>query len=212
MPDKPLLIPKHRLEALADGVFAIAMTILILEVKVPELVDRRSSAEFLIHLRHSWPTLAAYFFSFFMLGLFWVWHHRLAAMLARLDTPLLALNLLFLALVSFFPFAAAVLGRYPANPASLMVYLPTIGLILMTQVFYLPLAMARGLLDPDIPAQMLHLAQVRNLKGCTAFFLGTIPSAMRMGPWSMALSVAAGLGFLVFTRRYQKKAPSQPVG
>jgi uncharacterized membrane protein len=210
MPEKPLLIPKHRLEALADGIFAIAMTILVLEVKVPELVDRRSSAEFLTHLLHSWPTLAAYFFSFFMLGLFWVWHHRLAAKLARLDTPLLALNLLFLALVSFFPFAAAVLGRYPANPASLMVYLPTIGLILMTQVSYLPLAMARGLVDPEIPARELHQAQARNLRGCTIFFLGTVPSAMRMGPWSVALSIAAGLGFLVLTRRYQLKARNQP--
>lgn len=206
MAEKPLLIPKHRLEALADGVFAIAMTILVLEVKVPELVNRRSSAEFLAHLRHSWPTLAAYFFSFFMLGLFWVWHHRLAAKLARLDAPMLALNLLFLALVSFFPFAAAVMGRYPANPAALMVYLPSIGLILMTQVAFLPLAMARGLVDPDLPLQELHLAQARNLKGCTVFFLGTIPSSARMGAWSLGLSIAAGLCFLWLTRRFLRKA------
>ena len=56
-----------------DGIFAIAMTILVLELKVPELQNPRSSTELWTALNHAWPTLAAYLFSFLMLGVFWVW-------------------------------------------------------------------------------------------------------------------------------------------
>lgn len=197
----PLLVPKHRLEALADGVFAIAMTILVLEVKVPELQEPRSSAELLLHLRHLGPTLGAYFFSFLFLGLFWVWHHRLAAKLSHLDVPLLGLNLVFLALVSFFPFAAGVLGRYPTNPATLMVYLPTIGLILLTQWGTLALALARGCVDPVAPPEEVRAAHRRNLRACGIFFLASIPSTLRVGLAPTLIALGLGVAFLVALRR-----------
>jgi uncharacterized membrane protein len=92
MSAEEFLLPKVRLEALVDGVFAVAMTLLVPEVKVPELANRQSAAELFQGLRQPAPTLLAYFFSFGMLGLFWTWHHRLAAKLARLDVPLLALS------------------------------------------------------------------------------------------------------------------------
>lgn len=204
MTEPPILMPKHRLEALADGIFAIAMTILVLEVRVPDLVDPRSSSEFLTKLRHAWPTLAAYFFSFFMLGYFWVWHHRLAAKLRRLDLPSLLMSLFFLALVSFFPFAAAVMGRYPLNAASLMVYLPTIGLILATQTSFFGWAMAKDLVDPDIPIAEVRRAHLRNLRGCAIFFLSASPSAIRLGWPHLAASLSIGIGFLVWARRYRR--------
>ncbi len=196
-----LLVPKHRLEALADGVFAIAMTILVLEVKVPELQNHRSASELLEHVRHLGPTLGAYFFSFLFLGLFWVWHHRLAAKLSHLDVPLLALNLVFLALVSFFPFAAGVLGRYPTNPGTLMVYLPTIGLILLTQWGTLALALARDCVDPVAPPAEVKAAHRRNLRACGIFFLAAIPSTLRVGIAPTLVTLLLGLTFLVALRR-----------
>ena len=193
-------IAKHRLEALVDGVFAIAMTILVLEVKVPGLADRRSAPELLDRLHHAWPTLVAYFFSFFLLGLFWYWHHRIMSKILRVDLPVLALTLLFLALVAFFPFAAALMGQYPVNPVALMVYLPTLGLILTTQTLNFSLALRRGCVDPDIPAAELQSALRRNLRGCGIFFLAATPSAARIGLWSLLLSllVAAGFFFLMW--------------
>ena len=184
------LVPKHRLEALADGVFAIAMTILVLEVKVPELQDHRSAQELLVHLRHLVPTLLAYFFSFLFLGLFWVWHHRLASKLSHLDVPLLGLNLVFLALVSFFPFAAGVLGRYPTNPATLMIYLPTIGLLLLTQWGTLDLALARGCVDDTAAPADILAARKRNL-----------PSTLRVGLVPTGVTLLLGIAFLLALKR-----------
>lgn len=194
-------ISKHRLEALVDGVFAIAMTILVLEIKVPNLADHRSAAELLDKLHHAWPTLVAYFFSFFLLGLFWYWHHRIISKILRVDLPVLALTLLFLALVAFFPFAAALMGQFPANPVALMVYLPTLGLILTTQTLNFSLALRRGCVDPDIPVAELQAALRRNLRGCGIFFLAATPSAARIGPWSLLLCLlAAGIFFLLMRR------------
>jgi len=204
----PHPIAKHRLEALVDGVFAIAMTILVLEIKVPELVNRRSTAELLDKLQHAWPTLAAYLLSFFFLGLFWYWHHRLLAKILRVDVPVFALTLFFLALVSFFPFAAALMGRYPVNPVAPMIYLPTIGLLLTTQTANFALALHRGCVDPDLPREEILAAQRRNLRGCGLFFLGATPSAARIGPISLVLCLLTAVAFFVLLRRYGSPKPA----
>lgn len=176
-----ILLSKARLEALVDGVVAIAMTILILEVKVPELVDRRSAAELFSRLGHALPTLLAYFFSFGMLALFWVWHHRLAAKIARLDKLLIAISLAFLSLVSFFPFAAALLGRYPINAASLAIYMPVVGGILLCQVAFFGHARRRGLVEPTLTAAESLLIHRRNIKGALFFTFWSAPSLLRLG-------------------------------
>ena len=186
-------VPKERIETLVDGVFAIAMTILVLELKVPPDLDPRDSAELFRHLGHELPTIAAYFFSFFMLGIFWLWFHRMSSKIARVDFGLIALNLLFLSLVSAFPFAAALLGRYPMNAASLAVYLPLIGAILTTQLVTFWTAEQRGLVDPAVPHEEIVAVKRRNLRGILAFSLASIPAALRMGIWGPVPCVAVAL-------------------
>ncbi len=199
---KPNLhLSKHRLEALVDGVFAIAMTILILEVKVPVLESPHSAGELAGRLAHDLPTLAAYFFSFGLLGIFWAWHHRLARLIASLDVPLVALSLFFLSLVSFFPFAAALVGRYFMNPVSMAVYFPTTGLILATQWMTLEMARRRGRLDPDVPAAEILAARKRNSRGLAIFALANIPNALRLGWIPTGATFVLGVILLVWTRR-----------
>jgi uncharacterized membrane protein len=196
-----LHISKHRLEALVDGVFAIAMTILVLEVKVPVLESPRSASELASRLAHDGPTIAAYFLSFLLLGIFWAWHHRLARLIGSLDAPLLGLSLLFLSVVSFFPFAAALLGRYIMNPVSMAVYFPTLGLILTTQWLTLEVARRRQRLDPDIPPGDVLAARKRNARGLAIFALVNIPNALRFGWTPPLVCLALGVGFLLWTRR-----------
>lgn len=200
MVQAPILLPKARLEALVDGVLAIAMTILILEVKVPELTDRRSSDEMFQRLGHALPTLLAYFFSFGMLALFWVWHHRLAAKVARLDKTLIAISLGFLSLVSFFPFAAALLGRYPLNAGSLAIYMPVVGGILLCQVAFFGHARRRGLVESAVTPEESLLIYKRNLKGALIFTLWSSPSLLRLG-WIWAVVPLVLSGFLVLAMR-----------
>src|SRR4051812_6195000 len=83
---------KQRLEALSDGVIAIAITLLILEIDVPE-----GAGEDLPHqLAEQWPSYVSYVVSFFVIGVIWLNHHALLAHLGRADRKLMALNLVLL--------------------------------------------------------------------------------------------------------------------
>ncbi len=171
---------KSRLEALVDGVFAIAMTILVLEVKVPNIEDKQSASALWHAIAHDGVVIAAYFFSFAMLGQFWVWHHRLTAKIREIDLPLLVCSLCFLALVCFFPFAAALFGRYITNLTAHFIYLPLMGLILATQAIFFWLAMRRDLiLDSVSPIQALA-AHRNNLFGCAIFMFAFAPTGYRL--------------------------------
>jgi TMEM175 potassium channel family protein len=110
-----------RLETYADGVFAIAATLLVLELRVPEPSD--DLARRLIDL---WPAYAAYLVSFMTIGIIWVNHHTLLEHCGRADRRFLYLNLLLLVAVAIVPFPTALVGRYildeHAATAALVVY------------------------------------------------------------------------------------------
>jgi uncharacterized membrane protein len=111
-----------RLKALSDGVFAIAITLLILEFKAPRLADPESGAELVREIAKLWPNLLSYLISFFMLGIYWVGHRNVFEAIQRSDRTLLWLNNFFLLGVSFLPFPAAILGSYNANAAAMVLY------------------------------------------------------------------------------------------
>ena len=95
-----------RLEAFSDGVFAVAITLLVLEINVP-------GGENLWHqLRDEWPSFASFFVSFWVIGIIWVNHHGLLDHLKRTDRPVLYLNLLVLMTVVFIPFATALMAEH----------------------------------------------------------------------------------------------------
>lgn len=109
---------KDRVEALSDGVFAVAMTLLVFGFKgsgVPAGGLRS-------HLLHLWPQLLAYVLSFVIVGVYWVAHHTHFHFIARVDRTLLWLNNLFLMVVAFVPYPASLLGEYPDSQASIILY------------------------------------------------------------------------------------------
>jgi uncharacterized membrane protein len=97
-----------RLEAFSDGVLAIVITLLILDVKVPVGVEDHLGRA----LAEQWPQYTAYLMSFFVIGIIWLNHHATVALLARTDHTLLVLNLLLLLPVSVLPWPTAVLAEY----------------------------------------------------------------------------------------------------
>lgn len=194
----PFRMHRARVETLVDGVFAIALTILVLEVKVPDLVDHRSAEELVVALWHHGYVIAAYFFSFAMLAMFWVWHHRLAEKVREIDLPLLVCIVVFLALVCFFPFAAALLGRYPMNLAALLVYVPLTGMIIFVQTIFLVLAIRRNLIAESVSPEAVVLAHKRNLKGCAIFLIASVPTLLRLDEF---VALGGGvIGALIFWR------------
>ncbi|WP_371614926.1 TMEM175 family protein [Streptomyces sp. NBC_00454] len=98
----------NRVEAFSDGVFAIVVTILVLELKVPE----GQGSELWHGLLEQWPHYAAYVVSFLIIGVMWVNHHTIFSHLKRVDRPLLFLNLLVLMVVSVIPYTTNILAEH----------------------------------------------------------------------------------------------------
>src|SRR3954447_2923406 len=112
-----------RLIAFTDGVFAIAITLLVLNFDEPAGPD----SEILHQLTDQWPSLLAYFLSFVVIGRFWIVHHRVFAVVRRLDSGLLTLNLLYLAFVVLIPFTTEVLGDYGDTTEAVVLYAAALG-------------------------------------------------------------------------------------
>jgi uncharacterized membrane protein len=201
----PFTLSSHRLDPLIDGIFAVALTVLVLEVKVPELDNPGSARELLLAVGATILLVTAYFVSFALLGLFWVWHHGLKDKIRLIDGALLSCTLTFLALVCFFPFAAAVFGRYMiyGNVTALLVYLPLVGMILALQLVYFYLAMRRGLILADVTADDIMKTHRRNLYSLAIFLFTCTPAALILGVSAAAVCLICS-GLLMYAGMRQR--------
>ncbi len=102
-----------RLEAFSDGIFAIAMTLLVLEIRLPEQNAPGTLGTALLHL---WRSYLAFLTSFATIGVMWVNHHRIFNLIRRTDQAILAFNLLLMLGVSFLPFPTLVVARHIQTP------------------------------------------------------------------------------------------------
>ncbi len=103
---------KARLEAFSDGVFAIAITLLVLDLHVPDV----GSGSLANALGHQWPADVSYVVSFVTIGIIWVNHHNLMRHLDHCDRGLLLLNVLFLMTVAVLPYPTALVSHYARTP------------------------------------------------------------------------------------------------
>jgi uncharacterized membrane protein len=100
------------MEAFSDGVFAIAITLLVLELTVPVVIDPESGLDVLGPIARQWPMYLAYIVSFASIGSAWIAHSTITEYLERADPVLIRLNLLLLSTVSLLPFPTRMLGEY----------------------------------------------------------------------------------------------------
>jgi uncharacterized membrane protein len=118
-----------RVEAFSDGVIAIIITIMVLELKAPEEPG-------LDHLWRLWPVFSAYALSFAYVGIYWVNHHRLFAHARRVGNTLVWLNLFLLFALSLIPFSTAYMGNMHFSRDATLVYLAT---MIFPSLAYVPL-------------------------------------------------------------------------
>ena len=167
----PYIVSKSRLEFLFDGIFAIAMTILVLDLKVPELADRHSISELWKLLAQRGGTFFSYFFSFGMLGLFWYRHNRQFHYILRLTPSMVFLHLIQLSMAAFFPFCAGTFGHNPTNYLAMTLYAGCIMVYMscVTTVWFV--AKRAGAIAPELSASDYRRDRRRNLRGLSVIFL-----------------------------------------
>jgi uncharacterized membrane protein len=134
---------KGRVEAFTDGVFAIIITILVLEVGVPEDLSEQSLRD---ALEDTGPTLVAWVISFLITGMYWVWHRDMFTQIRRVNRELVWINLLFLLPVCLIPFGSSVLGEYHDDAVGLHVY----GLVLIFSTLMRVVLYAYAMNHPEL--------------------------------------------------------------
>jgi len=164
-----------RILALSDGVFAIAITLLILEIAVPAATSAAGLPKALLGL---WPRYLAYVLSFVVIARFWIMHRLAFRLIARADDALVWLNLLLLMFVAFLPFPTAVLGQHLGSPAAAVLYAASVALASMASAACWWYASGRGgLLGPDAGRAQVRALRARSLAGPVLFTL-TLPIAV----------------------------------
>lgn len=185
-----------RILALSDGVFAIALTLLILEISLPAVTRDADLPTALLHL---WPRYLAYALSFLVIARFWVSHHLIFRLITGFDTTLVWLNFLLLLFVAFLPFPTAVLGEHGNVPAAAILYAAAVGLTSAASAASWWYVSGKGrLLRPDVGREQVRLLRARALWG-PVFFGLTVPIA------AFAPTVAEVIwivGFPIFRRAF----------
>lgn len=112
-------VSTERLNTLVDGIFAIVLTLLVLDIRVPETTSDAALVSALISL---WPQLFSYVFSFVILGLFWLGHQLESRYVHSSDHLRIWLTLVFMMFVALLPFSASLLGSHPFSRTAVIVY------------------------------------------------------------------------------------------
>ena len=164
-----------RILALSDGVFAIAITLLILEIAVPATTTDDGLPKALLGL---WPRYLAYVVGFVVIARFWVIHRLAFRLIARDDAVLVWLNLLLLLFVAFLPFPTTVLGEHNGAPAAAVLYAASVILASLASAAYWWYASGPGgLLRPGVGRAQIRALRARGLSG-PVFFALTLPIAL----------------------------------
>lgn len=174
-----------RIVAFSDGVFAVAITLLVLAIDAPRLTDEQAKHELTDALLDSADQVAVYFFTFALIGLFWIGHHRFFGEVHDFDTGLMALNLLYLSLIAFLPFPSSVYGDHSETEAAVVFFALSMGVIGVVDALMLWYAARRELLKRRFMAEW-RSSLWRNLV-VPAVFFGSIPIALvapTVAPWT----------------------------
>ena len=159
-----------RIVAFSDGVFAIAITLLVLALEIPPDSDVGAA------LRDRGAEFFAYFLSFAVVGRFWMAHHRIFGSIARFDTSLVVINLAYLAFIALIPFTSEVLGNYSEDSMGVALYaanLTAVSLISWAMIRY---SYTRGLMREEAEEYRARFASAASLLVTTVFAV-SIPLA-----------------------------------
>jgi len=191
----------ERLSALADGVFAVALTLLVLDLKLPP-VPAGSQQALIADLEGQIPNLIAWLISFVLVARFWVVHHAIVASLARCHVATMAWNFVVLALMSLVPFAASLIGTYEFDAVAVFIFAALMGMAGLSLGLFARHAAKETHLHREAPADDLHWHWKYHSRVLPAV---AVVSVLLLGVEEVAALVALGLepliAFLIMKRK-----------
>jgi uncharacterized membrane protein len=161
----------ERVELFSDGVFAIVVTLLVLELKLPPLKDHASVTELAHQLIELAPKFLSWLISFIIVCKFWLNHNHVLGLAHRADYGVAWLNSLFLMGQSFIPFPTAMVGEYPTNPLAVSLF----GVVFaVNTLLFLALQryIVRNLIKPELASAQDPRALIKGLVGPASYLIG----------------------------------------
>jgi len=160
-----------RLLALADGIFAITMTLLVFELKVPE----GAAAHLGQSLGALWPKFGACLLGFITLGFSWIGHHNQYVAIVRTDRPFLWINIAFLGSTCFMPFSSALLGTYTFDPIAICTYGANMTLAGLALYWHWSYATTGGrLVRTETSPELVKATKLRVIRAPVGYLLGSL--------------------------------------
>ncbi len=151
-----------RILALSDGVFAIAITLLVLNIEVPQIPEDLVAQELPGELFDLWPKYLSYVISFLVILFYWTAHHSIFSFIKAHDRRLIWLNSLFLMCVAFLPFPAALMGEYGDQQLVVVIYAGSLAVtrLLLSAVWWYVLGKPQ-LVDMDMDPSTIRIFSIR---------------------------------------------------
>src|SRR5262245_38549924 len=194
-----ILLSKGRMEALTDGIFAIAMTLLVLELKIPDLPKSVSESELLHKIGEEGPAFFSFLMSFVYCSLLWIFHHLAMHFIRHLQIALVWINLLFLMSISIMPFSCGLLGHFLKNRAAQEIYFGNMFVAAVLLAVQWLLAKRKKLINEDDPVASRLMGQR------LMFFPVALPPAMVVAYFKPILGSWAFAGILIALRPWQRR-------
>lgn len=157
----------ERLKTFSDGVFAIAITLLVIEVHVPRL-DTLDDGAYLAALANLLPSFMGFILSFLAIGALWIAHHRMFGVLAGYEPRLMWPNMLLLMVIAFMPFATALMSSNPLARVPEVFYSSTLLAAGLLQLCLFQLALRPGRIRDGVPPEEVNALRWRTLALPTA--------------------------------------------
>lgn len=191
-----------RIVFFSDAVFAIAITLLVLELRVPDIEPGQSVGSAVLAL---WPQYLGYALSFAIVAVNWVFHHRKFLAIERFDTRLVWINLAFLFFVALVPFPTSLLSEHAPDPVAVSLYAGLVVVLGLTATWLWAYAYRAGLMGPDVGPALFRLTAFNNLVVPVVFLLSIPLALMANAEWAMWFWVlswpASALGGVLLGRR-----------
>jgi uncharacterized membrane protein len=161
-----------RVVAFTDGVFAIAMTLLVVQIDIPNVDPSGLESA----VADQGALIISFFISFLVIGYYWMAHHRFWALLARVEPGLMMLNLVYLSAIAFLPYPTGLVGEYESRPLSVMIYAASLA--------------AASFMEVAMMSRAHHIGAFRNDPSPEAFHYATFASLIPVAIFALSIPIA----------------------
>ncbi len=152
----------ERLVFFSDAVMAIAITLLAIDIRVPEIPPGLAVQQLAGQLSAIWPRFLTFLISFIVIGIYWISHHRYFGYIKRYDTRLILLNFVFLFFIVCMPFLASLLGQYTFVPFALIAYTVAIAALgLSMALIWWYASHGHRLIAADVSSDTIRVINIR---------------------------------------------------